>query len=207
MTIVCISDTHGRHREVTLPDGDLLIHAGDISNGQQRQVTDFLDWFTAHPHRHKIFIGGNMDYPLEKKPQHYRNLLPENVYYLENEGVEIEDIKIWGSPAIPQFVGAFNYRRGPELRHFWQQIPEDIDLLITHTPPRGILDRTSQGKSVGCKELLLRVQAIRPKVHLFGHVHESYGKKTSEHTLFLNASYLGGKPGHPHSPMEVNIEA
>jgi len=205
MTIICISDTHGRHREVELPGGDLLIHAGDISNGREQQVRDFLDWFIAHPHRYKVFIGGNMDRPLEARPQHYRDQLPERVYYLENDELDIEGIKIWGSPVVPRFVGAFNYERGPELRHFWKQIPDDINLLVTHTPPYGILDRTSQGKSVGCEELAERVKQIQPKLHLFGHVHESYGRREMENTIFINASYIGGRSGQPHLPFEVEV--
>lgn len=203
MKIVCISDTHTHHEKARVPDGDLLIHAGDISNGKDRQVVRFLKWFEQQPHPYKVFIGGNMDYPLEHDDTRYRGLLSDNIYYLENEAVIIEGIKIWGSPVVPDFVGVFNYSRGEAIRSFWEGIPSDVDLLLTHTPPKGILDRTSSGMEVGCVDLRQRVEELRPPLHVFGHVHESYGIYRTKPTTFVNASFSSSKIFSYNSPLTL----
>lgn len=190
MEIVFLSDTHSRHHKVDVPGGDLLIHGGDVTNGRRGQIDDFLDWFLSLPHPYKLFIGGNMDFELEKEPNHFRAKLPENVHYLCNESVVIEGVHYFGSPMIPKFVGAFNRERGDELRKYWNQIPGEVDVLITHTPPKGILDRTSLGLTVGCADLMEKVLAVTPKYHLFGHVHEAYGKITQGETTFVNGSFF-----------------
>jgi Icc-related predicted phosphoesterase len=204
MKIVCISDTHTHHEKAHIPEGDLLIHAGDISNGKDRQVIRFLEWFEQHPHPYKVFIGGNMDYTLEHDADRYRKLLSDYTYYLENEEVIIEGLKIWGSPVVPEFVGVFNYRRGEAMRFFWKRIPDDVDLLLTHTPPKGILDRTSSGTEVGCADLRKRVDEIQPPFHIFGHVHESYGIFRTEHTTFVNASFSSSKIFRYNAPITLD---
>lgn len=192
MKIVFISDTHGKHRKASIPDGDLLIHGGDVTNGREGQMLDFLNWLAALPHTYKIFIGGNMDRMLEVDSVKYHNMLPENTFYLENENLTLEGLHLWGSPMIPKFVGAFNRKRGEELMAYWEKIPDDVDILITHTPPYGILDRTSRGLSVGCEDLRKRINELHPRLHLFGHIHESYGKEEHNDTVFANGSFVRG---------------
>ncbi len=204
MKIVFISDTHAQHRKAKLPEGDLLLHGGDVTNGRESQMDDFLRWLADQPHKYKVFIGGNMDGMLEKEAAQYRASLPPNTFYLENEGIEIEGLFIWGSPMIPRFVGAFNCDRGAELRAYWEKIPDNVDILLTHTPPGGILDRTSMGKSVGCRELRRRVDELQPKLHLFGHVHESYGQQSDERTTFVNGSFVRGFFHRNNPPVELN---
>lgn len=197
MKIICTSDTHGQHRKTNLPAGDLLIHAGDVSHGRKHEIPDFIDWFCNQPHPFKIFIGGNMDYLLETEAERFKKMLPANVFYLENEKLTIEGIKIWASPAIPRYVGAFNFDRGEPLRKIWERIPSGTDILITHTPPFSILDKTSRGLTVGCKDLLAAVKKVRPKLHVFGHVHEAYGQVSQGGTLFVNASHM--RNWHPEN--------
>jgi len=192
MKIAFISDTHGKHQQLDLPEADLLIHAGDISGrGLKWQVREFIDWFAQLPHRHKVFIGGNHDFLLEEDPETFRSLMKKGIIYLENSGVEIEGLQIWGSPITPWFHDwAFNRQRGEVIREYWEAIPETTDILVTHGPPRGKGDRTSQGEQVGCSDLLEIVKKIKPRYHVFGHIHEDHGIVEGESTTFINASVL-----------------
>ena len=203
LKVVCISDTHGAHRQASLPDGDLLIHAGDISNGYLDEVEDFLQWFDQLPFTYKVFIGGNMDFPLAQHPTPILSELPANVHYLQDELVEIEGLRIWGSPWIPEFVGVFMKKRGADIDQYWKKIPANLDVLITHTPPYGILDTTSRGAKVGCVDLAQRLEALAPRFHIFGHVHEAYGRQKTSSTQFVNVAFLN-RMGY-NSPVEITI--
>ncbi|HFA51599.1 MAG TPA: metallophosphoesterase [Bacteroidetes bacterium] len=193
MKIVAISDTHSKHLQLHLPIGDLLIHAGDVSGrGTEAEVLSFLDWFASLDFKYKIFIAGNHDYFFERMTDAYvRNLIPDNIIYLNDEGTEIEGIKIWGSPVQPWFYDwAFNRRRGREIDKHWKLIPDDTDILITHGPAHGILDRTRNGSLAGCEDLLRRIKKVKPKYHIAGHIHEAYGMVEKDGTTFINASVL-----------------
>jgi Icc-related predicted phosphoesterase len=187
--LVAISDTHGLHRHLTIPDGDILIHAGDITgHGQMEQVADFNDWLGTLPHRHKIVIAGNHDFCFEDQPEETAALLT-NCIYLFDEAITLDGLYFYGSPWQPWFFDwAFNLRRGPEIRAKWELIPPETDVLITHGPPLGYGDLTSHGECVGCADLLESVRQKRPKLHIFGHIHEGYGMMQNEHTTFINAS-------------------
>jgi Icc-related predicted phosphoesterase len=193
LKFVTISDTHCRHDSIKLPKGDVLIHAGDITyRGKKSEVTDFLTWFGSLKYAHKIFIAGNHDFYFEQeKGASIEALLPKDVIYLQDSGIELNGIKIWGSPVTPWFYNwAFNRLRGAVINKHWKMIPADTDILITHGPPFGILDTVVNEKHVGCKDLLKKVQELQPKVHVFGHVHEAYGSIKKEATRFINASVL-----------------
>lgn len=192
MKFVAISDTHGLHRQVKLPKGDVLLHAGDISHrGKEEEVLDFLSWFSKLNYQHRIFIGGNHDFFLEKNRKAFQKIIPEGITYLNDSGTEINGIKIWGSPVIPWFYNwAFNVPRGQSIRKHWEKIPLDTNILITHGPPHGILDQVVTGRHIGCKDLIEIVSNIKPKVHLFGHIHESYGISKRHSTQFINASLM-----------------
>ena len=207
MKVVAISDTHMRHHDVQLPEGDLLLHAGDITScGILEEALDFLAWFTEQPHPNKILIAGNHDFVFERNRPEILKLIPNNITYLENEGVEIDGIKIWGSPVQPTFYDwAFNVNRGAAIKKYWDLIPNDTDVLITHGPPYGILDRTVSYKSVGCEELLIAVERVKPKVHLFGHIHEAHGNYNDGNTTFVNASILNEKYIYTNDPFTFEI--
>lgn len=194
MKFIAISDTHGQHGKLSLPENaDVIIHAGDISGrGTESQVRDFIEWFSSLDYKYKIFIAGNHDFFLEKISEaEVRKLIPGNVIYLNDSGIDIEGIKIWGSPVQPWFHDwAFNRQRGTDIRRHWNLIPADTDILITHGPVKGILDRTVYGQEVGCEDLLDAVKKNKPSVHICGHIHEAYGVVESEGVKFINASVL-----------------
>ncbi len=191
MKILFISDTHRRHDRLELEAADLIVHAGDFcSYGNETEVQEFLEWYAALDYPHKILIGGNHDRFLEESPAAFRQMLPSSITYLENSGIELGGLYFWGSPITPWFMDwAFNRERGPEIRAYWEQIPAHTDVLITHGPPYGILDKTIMQMHAGCKDLLDIVQEkVQPKLHVFGHIHEAYGQKQIGDTHYINAS-------------------
>lgn len=188
MRLVCLSDTHGRH-DVHVPDGDVLVHAGDLTgSGSLAEIAKAHAWLADLPHAHKVVIAGNHDHGFQRTPDEARALMT-GVTYLEDEGVAIEGVRFYGSPWQPWFFDwAFNLQRGPDLAAVWARIPDDTDVLVTHGPPRGILDRIHSGLEVGCDDLRAAVARVRPTVHVFGHIHEAYGELERDGTRFVNAS-------------------
>ena len=210
MKILFISDTHGQHRKLKdLPDADVIIHGGDVSKmGRDYEVEDFMGWFSELKYRYKIFIAGNHDFFFEgETPKSIKRFLNTNTFYLHNTSVEIEGLKIWGSPYTPTFFNwAFNLDRGTEIENVWKNIPLDTDILVTHGPPFGILDKTNSNLNVGCEELLLRVKKIKPKYHLFGHIHEAHGIFNTDKTIFLNGSLLNDRYELVNSPLTFETD-
>lgn len=208
MRIVAISDTHGFHRQVKLPEGDILIHAGDVSmKGERFQIEEFIEWFAKLDFRDKIFIAGNHDFFFERSSANeILNLIPPNITYLNNTSVELAGRKIWGSPITPYFFNwAFNKQRGEPIARYWEMIPSDTDILITHGPMLGHLDLTKGGQHVGCKDLLLRAQNLKIKAHIFGHIHESYGQLDANDTFFVNACIVNRNYEVVNAPIVFDI--
>mgnify|MGYP000880105010 CR=1 FL=1 len=205
MRVVCVSDMHGRHRDLAVPEGDLLLCAGDISlRGEESVVRDFDRWMGEQPHRHKIVIAGNHDLCFERGPAARRWLM--HTRYLQDELAVVEGLRVWGSPWQPWFLDwAFNLARGEALREKWDMIPDGTDILLTHGPPFGVLDRTVRGESVGCEELLAAVRRVRPRLHVFGHIHEGYGVSEAEGTLFVNASSCDVRYRAVQAPVVVDL--
>lgn len=192
MRVVCISDTHEHHREIDVPEGDMVVCSGDISMmGDVPEVVDFLRWLRGLPHAHKVLIAGNHDFCFEQRPEVSAAMLQaegEGITYLQDSGAELGGLKVWGSPWQPWFYDwAFNLARGEAIAAKWALIPEGTDLLVTHGPPWGILDETPRGQKVGCEELLNVVARVRPRLHVFGHIHHGYGKVVQDGTTFVNA--------------------
>jgi len=193
LKVIAISDTHGYHHQLSLPSGDVLIHAGDVSSrGNKQEVQDFLQWFSDLNYEHKIFIAGNHDFFFERADSDMiTSIIPDNVIYLNDSGISIGGFNIWGSPVTPWFFDwAFNRHRGADIKKHWDLIPQNIDILITHGPVYGVLDRTIHGQRVGCEVLKDAIDVIKPKVHICGHIHESYGQVQTMDTLYINASVL-----------------
>lgn len=210
MKIVAISDTHGKHQSLILPKGDMLIHAGDVSSlGKESEIKDFLNWFSKTDFTYKILIAGNHDFYFEKiafNETILNQLIPSNIIYLNDSGVEIEGIKVWGSPIQPWFYNwAFNRYRGEDIKKYWNKIPQDTDILITHGPAYGILDKTIRSENVGCEDLLEKINEVKPKFHICGHIHEAYGHMKQGNTEFINASVLDEGYNLRNKPIVVEI--
>lgn len=190
MRLVCISDTHNRGGFPPLPEGDVLVHAGDATGrGTIAEISQFNAWIGKQKFKHKVIIAGNHDFCFQTDPGLAKSIITEAIY-LQDEMVEIEGAKFYGSPWQPWFHNwAFNLpRKGPELQRRWEQIPTGVDVLITHGPPYGILDQTQSGEHVGCELLRKELHRIRPKVHVFGHIHEAYGQHYEDGIQYVNAA-------------------
>ena len=207
MKIMFLSDTHGRHLEITelygeLPYVDIIVHSGDCTRYGEFEETDlFMNWFSKQNAMHKILVAGNHDFVLQQMDR--RNWLLANNYgvtYLEDSFININGIGIYGSPWSPVFgMWAFMKQRNAELDEVWQKVPTDgsVDVLVTHTPRYGRFDVSVRGNyNVGCEMLANRINDIHPKVHVFGHIHECGGMIKEETEVpvkgmvSLNASLL-----------------
>lgn len=203
MRIVCVSDTHMQRPWV--PDGDVLIHAGDMTTcGSFDQVASELTWIRNLPHKHKIIIAGNHDWLFERVP----NLVPiltEGLIYLRDQCITICGVTFYGSPWTPYFQGwAFNVQRG-QLSEKWDRIPDGIDVLITHGPPMGVMDRClPNSEYLGCAELSRAVVRVRPKVHVFGHIHPGYGQCEVDGIRCINAAHCGDA-GERNPPIVIDL--
>lgn len=203
------------HREIkNVPDGDVLVHAGDITRrGEIAVVDDFAHWLKELPHKYKIFIAGNHDFSLEWENDQKVEILKMfdecGLVYLQDSGIEIEKVYFYGSPATPihHSKWAFNLPRdGKELAKKWEDIPEQTNVLITHGPPYRILDKVPSGvfghAHAGCKILADRVWELpHLKAHIFGHIHEGYGMEEDYGRKFINSAICSnGK----HSAYKAN---
>jgi predicted phosphodiesterase len=206
MRIVLISDTHVLHRQLEVPGGDLLIHAGDFTfySKPPSIVSDFNAWLGSLPHRHKVVIPGNHEFILEE-PRNRGAIT--NAILLVDSGVEVEGIKIWGSPTTPLYGGAFGMSNPDDRKRHWARIPKNIDILITHGPPFAILDHSlSSERREGCPQLLEAVFQAMPRVHVFGHIHAGYGKLRTADTLFVNASLMGEDGSLSRKPVVIDFQ-
>jgi Icc-related predicted phosphoesterase len=209
--IVCISDTHRLHKKLSIPECDVLVHAGDIGvEDNIKHLIDFNTWLESLDYiPHKVVIPGNHDLEVESSPLTAKAMMQgKGIHFLIDEEVIIDGVKFYGSPWQPWFHDwAWNEQRGEPLRRIWAKIPTDTDVLITHGPPYGILDEVIYGgKSVGCEELRKRVLEVQPKLHIFGHIHEGYGYFSEGKTQYVNASILSHDgPLNPPQVIELDV--
>jgi len=193
MRLVGFADIHHNTQYVdSLPEGDVLIFAGDEDIRSFEDLINFITWFIGFSHKHKIWIAGNHDLYLEHNYDLVKRVSKEaGVIYLDNEEVEIEGVRFYGSPITPRFFDwAFMRDRGDEITKIWERIPEGIDVLITHGPALGKLDINGRGEVCGCYDLARFIKKIKPKVHFCGHIHGSYGHVRDEDTMYINCSLL-----------------
>ena len=195
MKVWLISDTHGKELELDIPeDIDMIISAGDGGTYKnpyhcKRDLVYFLEWFNKLPIKYKVYIPGNHDTAMEAGLIDAKEY-PE-IHMIIHESLEIEGIKMFGSPYTPWFYDWAYNSTEKELKELWKDIPEGLDFLITHGPPNGILDRCEDGYRAGCEQLLNVVKSMKPRYHVFGHIHEDGGKQElHDETLFINASVL-----------------
>ena len=203
-----ISDTHTYHGLLTVPEGiDMILFSGDCSNPRdpyvnREQVLDFIEWMKSLDIPHKIFVAGNHDTSIERNLITQGDFLEAGITYLENDWVEIEGLKIFGSPQTPSFgMGwSFNKRRDKMHEH-WKHIPDDIDIIVTHGPPKNILDlsydRNNNLECCGDSALRKRIIEIKPKLVCFGHIHNNEDivnagtmKLSNYDTAFSNGSVV-----------------
>jgi Icc-related predicted phosphoesterase len=204
-----ISDSHTYHGFLKVPDNiDMVIFSGDCSNPRnpytnEQEVRNFITWFNSLSIKHKIFVAGNHDTSIEKGLITKDNFEQCGIHYLENNTIEIEGLKIFGSPLSPTFGNgwAFNKDRN-KLERIWRNIiDDDVDIVVTHTPPKGILDLAKKMDGTldfcGCNSLMNRIREINPKLHCFGHIHNNgniinRGRRELDDldTLFSNGSIV-----------------
>jgi len=184
MNIWHISDTHGYHDLLKIPDNiDMVIHSGDCSNprdpyNNEPEVRGFIDWYKELPIKHKIYVAGNHDSSIEKGLVTKKDFEDYGIIYLENDYTVIEKIKIFGSPYTPNFGNWSFMKERHKLERLWRDaIPDDTDILVTHGPPKGILDKSEnrdhQLECCGDKSLLNKILEVKPSYHLFGHIHNN----------------------------------
>ena len=212
--IVCISDTHGFHRALKIPPGDIFIHAGDLlpDANQAEMLADFNDWLATLPFRHRIVIAGNHDWIFEKTPNKARKILT-NAVYLEHSGVRLSGLNFWGCPVTPiDKWMAFAVECDKTSRKYWDNMPTGTDVLITHGPPAKILDRGQfQSSNQGSHELNRAVLRVKPRLHVFGHIHGGYGLETGPYGIsFVNCAslqWLGGDDILLRPPVMVRLNS
>jgi Icc-related predicted phosphoesterase len=213
MKIICISDTHEKESLVNLPEGDILIHAGDMTmRGDIPALSKVANWFGKQKNKFNniITIPSNHDFCFENNNRNIAiNLLKENgVTFLDDSGITINGFNIWGSGWTPYFYNwSYNLHRGSEIAKVWAKIPIDTNILITHGPPANIgsLDLCDNGH-VGCEDLYNRIQQLHNlKLFCSGHIHSGYGTIKINNTTFVNASTCNEKYQPINSPIIIDL--
>ena len=222
--LVFMSDTHNFNHRVKVPEGDIIIHSGDATfAGSIEEISDFAVWYRSLPHKHKIFVAGNHDWLFERNRTLAESLIG-GIIYLQDSEVTLHGLRIYGSPFQPSFGHwAFNLDTNAELADKWSDIPEGIDILVTHGPPYGYGDHITRQKwiyepgvqnqevrewveRVGCTELRKRVDVIKPKIHSFGHIHPGHGVYHGlEGTRFINASICDDGYACSNEPVVIDL--
>lgn len=214
MKITHISDTHNHLNFLTVPDADVLIHSGDATNmGTEKEFSKFVKDMAALPHKNKIFVSGNHDWICQRNRKLAETMLSDaGVIYLQDSEVIIDGIKFYGSPWTPAFCDwAFNLYSKQETEDIFNLIPSDTDVLITHGPPAGILDTVEDIDNVGnfinvgSPELAATVSRIKPKAHLFGHIHFSAGNLIKDGVLYVNGAICDESNQLVNRPMVFEI--
>ena len=183
---------------------DIAIFSGDESNSRdpyqnEQESLSFLEWYSVgFKAKQKIFIAGNHSTAIAKGLITKKQIEKKGIIYLENSSVEIEGLKIWGSPITPTFGDWSFMRDRDKLNKLWQGIPSDSDIVIVHGPPKTVLDlsynRVNELEFCGCSALLKRMLDIQPKLMCFGHIHNSphgdinQGIRIYQDIKFINAS-------------------
>lgn len=203
MKILHLSDTHGLHKNLrSLPEADVIVHSGDFTfAGSEEEAYDFMNWFCNLPYEHKVFIAGNHDMcmygadPIEE--------LSPNVHYLYNNSIVIDGMKFYG---IPMFMEDC---MDGKLDMFIHNIPDDVDILITHMPPKGICDIADYGKGLehrGNATLAEHLKVLHPTCHLFGHEHDAYGTATIGNVIYSNACVVDSRYNLINNPTIINLK-
>lgn len=213
MKLVLISDTHCQLSSVVIPDGDILIHARDLTyRGDIQETSKELFELSKHRARFKniVFVEGNHDWLGERNPAIMDQMCQDNgITLLRDSSITIEGINFYGSPWQPDFCNwAYNLPRGQALKDKWDLIPDNTNVLITHSPPKGILDLVPRPKGfhAGCDDLYNRVMQLKDlKLHVFGHLHMNHGTLNIGNTTFVNASNCTEAYKPTYKPIIISI--
>lgn len=210
--ICCISDMHSFHRQLVIPECDVLLVAGDLTrNGELSTIDDLCEWMVGLPVKKRIVVQGNHDIELEPRRSQAVAMLNDACTYLEDSGTEIDGLKIWGSPISPYFFGwRWNRHRGNEIDRHWQMIPDDTNILITHSPIHGILDEAPRGygqiEHVGCADLLRHIERLKQlKLHCAGHIHECHNHIERNGVHYVNASSCNREYKPVNPPIIIDL--
>lgn len=206
MIIAAVSDLHQRYRFVKdWPHADVLVVAGDMTcQGTLPEIAMFHETIAATTYRYIIVVAGNHDFGFEQMPTLAIETLigsqKDRIIYLKDSGITIDGVKFWGSPWQLRYGRyAFNIDTDKELKRYWDMVPADTDVLITHSPPHGLMDMVEEvwwqdGKPVkgqssqGSKTLRQAVRKLKPQAHIFGHIHEGYGSCKINKTQYVNGA-------------------
>ncbi len=213
LKIVCIGDTHCQLDKVIIPDGDILVHSGDLTyRGTIEEISKELFELSKHRARFKsiVFVAGNHDWLFERNPKMAEQMCKDNgITLLQDSSIIIEGVRFYGSPYQPEFCNwAFNLPRGKALKNKWDLIPEDTQVLVSHGPPKGILDVVPRPKGfhAGCDDLYNRVLELKElKAHIFGHLHMNHGKIKIGNTEFVNAATCTEEYNPTYEPITIEI--
>lgn len=204
MKISVISDTHHEHDKFTTLSGDVLIHCGDMFNlfrANAREIEEMDAWFGGQDFDVVLCTGGNHDLSLERELEH--NPRPfRNAVYLQDRVYVHDGVTFYGAPWTPLLIGHAFHRDAAGMKDAWSLIPAETDVLVTHTPPAGVLDVSSRGLQLGCGYLADAVSRIRPALHCFGHVHASAGEHREGGITFFNASSVNSQFRLTHEPRQ-----
>jgi Icc-related predicted phosphoesterase len=208
LRIVLISDTHGKHEELGTLSGDVLIHCGDFCDGFENDgahIAAIDAWFLRQDFERIICIGGNHDFVAQER--HAKGIpVFENAIFLQDQEYVFGGMTFYGAPWLPDLSGWAYYLPDAERKDKWNLIPHYADILITHTPPFGILDSPRAGGKIGCPYLRAVVAEIAPKLHCFGHVHASAGRWFDKQTTFVNASVIDSDYFIRHRPTVFDVD-
>lgn len=218
MKIVAISDTHMQHKLLQVPDGDLIIHSGDATNwGSPNEIIAFASWFGSLPHGHKVFVPGNHDIDIQNNEAMWRQHFKQMGITMTSNGVVfVGDLKLLCVSYVPVYGQWAFMRDEADLHRLYTIMPVqqgDIDILVTHGPPLGILDFVcgydldtgAPGWSLGSKALREFVHKIKPRAHVFGHIHEGAGEYAEDGTLFFNAAMCNRVASTMNKPLEFEL--
>jgi len=198
MRCLAMSDTHGRHSKIFFYENkiDTIIHSGDFTSWgshKKEPFIEFINWYADLPIKNKILIAGNHDYFIERNNHSARLMMKElGIIYLEDSSIVIDGIKFYGSPWTPVYLNLAFMKEDFDLQEIYEKIDLDTNVLISHGPPKGILDKSKNLMRVGSSSLRRKLKDLKKlKFVVFGHVHESRGRQTIMDVSYINASLRG----------------
>lgn len=206
--LVALSDTHERHRQIDVPDGDVLMFAGDLTmTGEMAAVKDFAHWLADLPHEHKLVIGGNHDCCFTDHRRDKAIALLEGdagALYLQGHGTTIGELNVFGTPWTQTYNEWCLQKDEDGLRREFQRIPADTDVLVSHGPAYGTGDYLDGYGHIGSEALRDVVERVQPDLHLYGHVHQHHGRQAPGS---YNVSVLDGEYNVVAEPVVIEVDS